>query len=387
MANELMTLLEQEKPTLTALLQGHPALTADKMAQLLLSATRGSYYLRMVADSKTGHPETLIAALLQAAAVGLEPNTPLQHCALIPRKAKDGKWTANFQLMFRGRMHLAVVHGGIIDWQGEAVYKQDHFLYKPSSRTDPIEHMPELDSAKRPEDLRGAYVIITLPSGARRAKWMPIGEIMSIAKRSSDSYKAFMSDRSKDDTPWVQRPGEMAIKTVANNIYKQIVLTSPPPVQIGGELWERGPAAAERLPDDEIEDAELTEDELPRAKENHATATVRPNPEEPSGHQEPARSNHRTDNPAVVGVVPVREVTEQPRLHTVVEAIEEVEASESGDREVSTDEARMLADAVEKNRTKPKQLALALDQFGVESYEQLKVSQIPAFLNAVRGSK
>lgn len=80
-------------------------------------------------------------------------------------------------------------------------------------------------------------------------------------------------------------------------------------------------------------------------------------------------------------------MTEQPRLHTVVEAIEEVEASESGDREVSTDEARMLADAVEKNRTKPKQLALALDQFGVESYEQLKVSQIPAFLNAVRGSK
>ena len=393
MANDLTTLVEAQKANFSALLDGS-TLSPERFINLFYSGMKGSYQLMLCAKEA---PETLVRALMQAAAVGVEVNTPLQHACIIPRKNKADKWTANFQMMYRGLMFLGATHGSVSDWRAFAVYNSDEFRFRPSDPHSPIIHEPDLDRTKGPNDLRGAYSIVFLPSGLVRAVWMPKAEIESIRDRYSESWKAYARDHSKSDTPWVQRPAEMFIKTVVINQSKQLRLAGPPPVMIGNQVWERGAAAAaHHLENEDIEDAELSEDERPRARvssggggrvdaagESPAEAPRTPVVAE-------GKSSIAGSSPAPPTKLVLQPDNETPRGAT--RDTHEEEASVTGAMPSTTDEEDRLLTSDEASEIQAKAVSLGLSfkelrkvlaAFRIEGPEELTASQRTLFEGAV----
>jgi len=81
-------LIQRLEPQLEKALPKH--VTADRMARVALTAIRQNPKLQQ-AD-----PMSLIASVMVAAQLGLEPNTPLGHCYIIPYKTQ-----AQFQIGYK----------------------------------------------------------------------------------------------------------------------------------------------------------------------------------------------------------------------------------------------------------------------------------------------
>lgn len=371
MANDLIAQIEKSRPSVAALLQGNPALSTERLISLFYGDLRRSRALAQCT------PESLIRALLQCAAVGVEANTPLQHACIIPRKG-----IAQFQIMYRGLMYLGVVHGSVSDWRAEAVYDRDVFAYQPAHPTEPIRHIPFI--AKRSQDggpsgdrgpLIGAYSLVFLPNGMARAKWMPIEEIREIRDKYSEAWKAGHAG------PWKDREAEMSIKTVVINHSKQIRMAGPPPVTVGEQVWERGPAAVTSFGDEEWDDGELAPEDKPRA----AAAPVAQRKEQPVSTGEGSTPSGGTR----LVLTPDNETPQGATRDT-----HEAEASVTGampptpptddDTRITEVEAEALLDGAKALGLTVAQRGQLLERFGVDSYENLTTAQSAAFVDAMK---
>ena len=72
---------------------------------------------------------SFLAALMNAAQLGLEPNTPLGQAYLIPYKNK-GVLECQFQIGYKGLIDLAYRNGQMQTIQAQAVYENDEFSYE-----------------------------------------------------------------------------------------------------------------------------------------------------------------------------------------------------------------------------------------------------------------
>lgn len=169
-------------------------------------------------------PFSIEDAIYNIAGVGLSLNPELQHAALIPRKSRDDKKTyCQFMPMYRGLIKLATDSGTIALVDAKAVYEEEIHSgnFKLRLGTDPfLTH--EVDALMKREqmgEMAGAYCIATLHTGEKHITWMPIDEIMEIAKRS-EAYNPRNPDR-KPSGPWVTDFQEMAVKTVIKRARKQ----------------------------------------------------------------------------------------------------------------------------------------------------------------------
>ena len=93
-------------------------------------------FTRMAISSLNNTPElqqctpiSFLAALMNAAQLGLEPNTPLGHAYLIPYKNK-GTYECQFQIGYKGLIDLAYRNGQMQTIQAQSVYENDYFEYE-----------------------------------------------------------------------------------------------------------------------------------------------------------------------------------------------------------------------------------------------------------------
>ena len=87
-------MIERLKPQLEKALPKH--VTTERLARVALTAIRNNPKLQK-ADALS-----LMGAIMQAAQLGLEPNTPLGHCYLIPYKnGKTGRYDVQFQMGYK----------------------------------------------------------------------------------------------------------------------------------------------------------------------------------------------------------------------------------------------------------------------------------------------
>ena len=77
---------------------------------------------------------SFIAALMNAAQLGLEPNTPLGQAYLIPYKNK-GILECQFQIGYKGMIDLAYRTGQVQMIQAQIVREHDFFEYQYGSQT------------------------------------------------------------------------------------------------------------------------------------------------------------------------------------------------------------------------------------------------------------
>lgn len=98
-------------------------ITIERFTRIALSALNNNPQLQQCT------PLSFLSALMNAAQLGLEPNTPLGQAYLIPYKNK-GVLECQFQIGYKGLIDLAYRNLEMQTIQAQAVYENDHFEYE-----------------------------------------------------------------------------------------------------------------------------------------------------------------------------------------------------------------------------------------------------------------
>lgn len=177
-------------------------MTPERFTRIVLSALNNTPQLQMCT------PMSFIAALLNAAQLGLEPNTPLGQAYLIPYKNK-GTIEVQFQIGYKGLIELAYRTGQIQMIQAQEVYENDYFEYEFGLEPR-LTHRPAYSDKG---ELVYFYSIFRTINGGYGFAVMSKADMDAFARTYS---KAFESDFS----PWKTNYVEMAKKTVLKKALK-----------------------------------------------------------------------------------------------------------------------------------------------------------------------
>ena len=177
-------------------------MTPERFTRIALSALNNTPQLQQCT------PMSFIAALLNAAQLGLEPNTPLGQAYLIPYKNK-GNMECQFQIGYKGLIDLAYRNGQMQTIQAQEVYENDLFEYEYGLEPKLI-HRPAFSERG---ELVYFYGIFRTVNGGYGFSVMSKNDMDNFAKTYS---KAFDSSYS----PWKTNYVEMAKKTVIKQALK-----------------------------------------------------------------------------------------------------------------------------------------------------------------------
>lgn len=183
-------------------------MTPERFTRITLSALSSN------PDLKGTTPASFLCAMMTAAQLGLEPNTPLGQAYLIPYKNK-GTLECQFQLGYRGMIDLAYRSGEVQIIQAHIVYANDKFDF--SFGIDPkLNHVPAL--GERGEATH-VYAMFRTKDGGYGFDVMTIDDVRRHAAKYSKSYSSSYS-------PWNTNFEEMAKKTVLKRVLKYAPLKS-----------------------------------------------------------------------------------------------------------------------------------------------------------------
>ena len=154
-------------------------------------------------------PRTFIGAMLTAAQLGLEPNTPLGQAYLIPY----GK-QCQFQIGYKGLLALAYRSGQVKSIQCQVIHENDTFVYECGTELV-LKHKP-LMIGERGKPM-AVYAVLTMKDGGLMADCMSWSDVMEHGRKFSQSFGR---------GPWQTNPEEMAKKTVLKRVLKYAPLSS-----------------------------------------------------------------------------------------------------------------------------------------------------------------
>lgn len=172
-------------------------------------------------------PGSFVGALMTAAQLGLEPNTPLGQAYLIPyvnkrkRILPDGttKWEsvdeAQFQIGYKGLIDLAYRSGEVELVQAQVVYENDKFECEYGLNPK-LSHVPSDNDRGEPVKV---YALFKTKSGGYGFEVMSMEDIRKHAQKYSQSYSSSYS-------PWTKNFEEMAKKTVLKKVLKYAPMKS-----------------------------------------------------------------------------------------------------------------------------------------------------------------
>jgi recombination protein RecT len=172
-------------------------------------------FIRMALSALNTNPKlcectqmSFLAALMNAAQLGLEPNTPLGQAYLIPYKNK-GVLECQFQIGYKGLIDLVYRNEMVQIIQAHSVYENDVFEYELGLNPKLI-HKPALKD-------RGAvtafYGMFRLQNGGNGFEVMSREDIDLYARQYSQGIDSAYS-------PWKTNYEEMAKKTVIKRVLK-----------------------------------------------------------------------------------------------------------------------------------------------------------------------
>lgn len=196
MQNLVMRMMPQIEKALPSVLTG------ERFARMVLTAMSTTPQLAQCT------PNSFLGAMMQAAQLGVELNTPLGQAYLIPYR-NHGQLECQFQLGYKGLIDLAYRSGEITDIAAHEVHENDTFEYELGLEPK-LRHVPALKD-------RGAvilyYAVFHTKAGGYGFEVMSVDDIRAHANKFS---KAAGSSYS----PWKTNFGEMAKKTVIKKVLK-----------------------------------------------------------------------------------------------------------------------------------------------------------------------
>lgn len=213
-----------DKPTTIAGLLTSPAIkqqlalalpkhmTADRLARIALTEVRKVPKLAQCDQT------SFLGAIMQCAALGLEPGGALGHAYLLPfdkRQKVGGQWKTvgtDVQLIigYRGMIDLARRSGQIQSLEARAVYAADKFDVELGLDSRLV-HRPAWDAEDRGA-LTFVYAVAKLKDGGLQFEVMSRAEIEKVRAQS----------KAAQNGPWVTHFEEMAKKTVVRRLFKYL---------------------------------------------------------------------------------------------------------------------------------------------------------------------
>lgn len=183
-------------------------MTAERFTRIALSAVNNTPLLASC------NIESFIGAMMNAAQLGLEPNTPLGQAYLIPFKNnKKGIYECQFQIGYKGLLDLAYRSGEVKTVGAQIVYENDEFDFEYGLEPK-LKHKPAKSDRGDPV---WVYAMFKLNNGGEGFEVMSIENIREHAKRYSKSY---------NNGPWQTNFEEMAKKTMIKRVLKYAPLKS-----------------------------------------------------------------------------------------------------------------------------------------------------------------
>lgn len=147
-------------------------------------------------------PQSFLGAMMQAAQLGLEPNTPVGQAYLIPYGN-----VAQFQLGYAGLINLAYRSGEIKDIQAHEVHENDEFEYELGLEPK-LKHIPA-KSNRGPVTMY--YAVWHTKTGGYGFEVMSKDDVLEFAQKKSKSFR---------NGPWQTDFDAMAKKTVLKRALK-----------------------------------------------------------------------------------------------------------------------------------------------------------------------
>lgn len=191
-------------------------LTPDRFQRIVLTAISSNPKLQECS------PTSFLGAMMTAAQLGVEPNTPLGQGYLIPRNSRNGV-ECTFQLGYKGMIDLAYRSGNIATIGSYTVHANDEFHVQFGLNPD-ITHVPALTDKGDPIAF---YAYYRTKDGGFGFDVMSVEDVREHAKKFSDSVKRGWT------SPWDTNFDEMAKKTVLKKVLKYAPLSTEVASKIG----------------------------------------------------------------------------------------------------------------------------------------------------------
>jgi len=194
-----------------------------EIAKALPSVITPERFTRMTLTAVNSNPElakcdklSFLAAMMSAAQLGLEPNTPLGQAYILPFKNnKKGITEVQFQIGYKGLIDLAYRSGEVELVQAQCVYENDTFECEYGIEPK-LRHIP---ADKNRGELIKVYAMFRTKSGGYGFEVMSVEDIKQHAQKYSKAYGSQYS-------PWKTSFEEMAKKTVLKRVLKYAPLKS-----------------------------------------------------------------------------------------------------------------------------------------------------------------
>lgn len=211
----IMTTKANNKPDGVKSMKDLVVSMGDQIQKALPTVITGERFTRMVLTAMSSNPQlqectpkSFLGAMMQAAQLGVEPNTPLGQAYLIPYKNK-GTLECQFQLGYKGLIDLAYRSGEVRDIQAHEVHENDEFEYELGLEPK-LRHVPATSN-------RGAviayYAVFHTKDGGYGFEVMSAEDVRNHAKKYSQAY-------GNSYSPWAKNFDEMAKKTVLKKCLK-----------------------------------------------------------------------------------------------------------------------------------------------------------------------
>ena len=246
------------KPQIEAALP--KVITAERFTRMALTAVSSNPKL---ADCT---PKSFMGALMQAAQLGLEPNTPLGQAYLIPYRNK-GVMEVQYQTGYKGLIELAHRSGQFKNIEAHTVFENDEFEYEYGLEPKLV-HKPAL---KDRGGIIAFYAVFTLVNGGFGFEVMSKEDIDAHAKKYSQGFNSSYS-------PWKTSYESMAKKTVLKQLLKYAPIRTEFAREMTADETIKNEISDDMLSVDNDNvfeaEAEVIEDDAQDAEMNEATTEV-----------------------------------------------------------------------------------------------------------------
>ena len=175
-------------------------MTPERFTRITLSALSTNAQLAQTT------PKSFLGAMMTAAQLGLEPNTPLGQAYLIPYR-NHGTLECQFQLGYKGLIDLAYRSGEVSTIQAHTVYENDTFEYELGLEPK-LKHIPTKTDRGDPAYF---YAVFRTKDGGYGFEVMSVED----ARRHGQKYS-----KAYTNGPWKTNFEEMAKKTVLKKALK-----------------------------------------------------------------------------------------------------------------------------------------------------------------------
>lgn len=178
-------------------------ITPERFTRMALTAVSNT------PDLQKCTPMSFIAALMNAAQLGLEPNTPLGQAYLIPYKnKKKGVLECQFQIGYKGMIDLVYRNENVQTIQAQVVYENDDFEYELGLNSN-LRHVPALSDRG---EMLYVYALFKLQNGGYGFEVLNREAVVAHAERYSPAFGGY--------SPWKTDFEAMAMKTAIKKVLK-----------------------------------------------------------------------------------------------------------------------------------------------------------------------